>query len=59
MEERCSETSAHKIQKPGNYREESIQHPEYGESLESRTTYLFKHCDKHWEFKQQVSYSRK
>jgi hypothetical protein len=29
------ETSAYKIQKPGNYREENIQHTEYGESLKS------------------------
>jgi hypothetical protein len=32
----CSETSAHKIQTPGNYPEENIQHTEYGESLKSR-----------------------
>ena len=32
----CSETSAYKIQTPGNYPEESIQHTEHGESLESR-----------------------
>jgi hypothetical protein len=32
-----SETSAHKIQTPGNYPEESIQHSEHGESLESKT----------------------
>jgi len=31
-----SETSAYKIQTPGNYPEESIQQPEQGESLESR-----------------------
>ena len=35
--EQCSETSAYKIQTPGNYPEESIQHSEHGESLESRT----------------------
>jgi len=29
----CSETSAYKIQTPGNYPEESIQHSEQGESL--------------------------
>ena len=29
----CSETSAYKIQKPGNYPEESIQHSEHGESF--------------------------
>jgi len=29
----CSETSAYKIQRPGNYPEESIQHSEHGESL--------------------------
>jgi hypothetical protein len=32
----CSETSAYKIQKPGNYPEGSIQHSEHGESLKSR-----------------------
>jgi hypothetical protein len=31
----CSETSAHKIQKPGNNLEESIKHLEHGESLKS------------------------
>ena len=29
----CSETSAYKIQTPGNYPEENIQHTEHGESL--------------------------
>jgi len=33
----CSETSAYKIQTPGNYPEESVQHSEQGESLKSRT----------------------
>jgi len=32
----CSETSAYKIQTPGNYPEESIQHTEHGKSLKSR-----------------------
>jgi len=32
----CSETSACKIQTPGNYPEESIQHSELGEILKSR-----------------------
>jgi hypothetical protein len=32
----CSETSAYKIQTPGNYPEESIQHTKQGESLKSR-----------------------
>ena len=32
----CSETSAYKIQTPGNYPEESIQHSEHGDSLKSR-----------------------
>jgi hypothetical protein len=31
-----SETSAYKIQTPGNYPEESIQHSQHGESLKSR-----------------------
>jgi hypothetical protein len=29
----CSETSAYKIQAPGNYSEESIQHSEHGENF--------------------------
>ena len=33
----CSETSAYKIQTPGNYPEENIQHTEHGESLKSRS----------------------
>jgi hypothetical protein len=36
----CSETSAYKIQTPGNYPEEIIQHSEHGESLKSRNSYL-------------------
>jgi nicotinic acid phosphoribosyltransferase len=32
----CSDTSAYKIQTPGNYPEESIQHSEHSESLKSR-----------------------
>ena len=36
----CSETSAYKIQTPGNYPEENIQHTEHGESLKSGTVYL-------------------
>jgi len=35
----CSETPAHKIQTPGNYPEENIQHSEQGESLKSRKLY--------------------
>jgi hypothetical protein len=33
----CFETSAYKIQTPGNYPEENIQYPQHGESLKSRT----------------------
>jgi hypothetical protein len=36
----CSETLAYKIQKPGNYPEESTQHSEHGESLKSRKVKL-------------------
>jgi hypothetical protein len=36
----CSETSAYKLQTPGNYPEESIQHSEHGESLKSRIVCL-------------------
>jgi uncharacterized membrane protein len=32
----CSETSAYKIQTPGNYPEENILYLEHGESLKSR-----------------------
>jgi hypothetical protein len=32
----CSETSAYKIQTPGNYQKENIQHTEHGENLKSR-----------------------
>jgi hypothetical protein len=32
----CSEKTAHKIQTPGNYPKERIQHSEQGESLKSR-----------------------
>jgi len=35
----CFETSAYKIQTPGNYPEESIQHTEHGESLKSRSKF--------------------
>jgi hypothetical protein len=37
----CSETSAYKIQTPGNYPEEIIQRTEQGESLKSRRTLVF------------------
>jgi len=36
----CSETSAYKIQTPGNYPKGNIQHREHGGSLKSRTTPL-------------------
>jgi hypothetical protein len=32
----CSEKTAYKIQTPGNYSEENMQHTEHGESLKSR-----------------------
>jgi len=37
----CSETSAYKIQMPGNYPKESTQHSEHGESLKSRINISF------------------
>jgi hypothetical protein len=40
-ETECSETSAYKIQTPGNYPEENIQHTEHGESLKSRNKHAF------------------
>jgi hypothetical protein len=36
----CSETSAYKIQTPGNHPEENIQHTEHGESLKSKIVQL-------------------
>jgi len=36
-----SETSAYKIQTPGNYPEENIQHTEHGKSLKSKIHILF------------------
>jgi hypothetical protein len=38
---RVSETLAYKLQTPGNYPEESIQHSENGESLKSRIVLIF------------------
>jgi hypothetical protein len=38
----CSETSAYKIQTPGNYPEESIQHSELGE-FEIKKAYVRRH----------------
>ena len=35
--EECSETSIYKIQTPGNYPEENIQHTEHDEILKSRS----------------------
>jgi hypothetical protein len=32
----CSETSAYKIQTPGNHPEEKLQHTEHAESLKSK-----------------------
>ena len=41
MEEtECCKMSANKIQTPGNYPEESTQHPQQGESLKSRKRIL-------------------
>ena len=43
--QQCSQSSANKIQTPGNCPEESIQHSERGESLKSRRKYVFlTHC---------------
>ena len=39
----CSETSAYKLQTPGNYPKESIQHTERGESLKLRITFRCKY----------------
>jgi hypothetical protein len=43
----CSETSAYKIQTPGNFPKESIQHLEYGENLKSRIIVLFAFIQKY------------
>jgi hypothetical protein len=39
----CSKTSAHKLKTPVNQPEESIQHSEHGDSLQSRTYNHFMH----------------
>jgi len=36
LHRQVGETSAYKIQMPGNYPDENIQHTEHGESLKSR-----------------------
>jgi len=38
----CSETSAHKIQTPGNHPKERIQHSEHSESLKPYSTFAIK-----------------
>jgi len=43
----CSETSAYKIQMPGNHPNESIQHSGHGKSLKSRNQ----------EFRSQLCYA--
>jgi len=37
----CSETSAYKLQTPGNYPKESIEHTEHGKSLKLRVFIFF------------------
>jgi hypothetical protein len=37
----CSEKSEYKIQTPGNYPEESMQHSQHGESLKSRVHKIY------------------
>jgi len=51
----CSETLAYRIQTPGNYPEESIQHSEHGKSLKSR---IYKVYIKMKEALRSVSYNR-
>jgi hypothetical protein len=41
----CSEASVYKIQTPGDYPEESIQHSEHGKRLKSRIT-ITNYCRK-------------
>jgi hypothetical protein len=49
MEEtECFETSADKIQTPGNYPKENIQHTEQGESLKSRNEKFFLSDAQRW-----------
>jgi len=36
----CSETLAYKIQTPGNYPEESMQHSKHGKSLKSKRIFM-------------------
>jgi hypothetical protein len=44
----CSETSAYKIQTPGNHPEENVQHTEHGESLKSKIKDFTTECASGW-----------
>jgi hypothetical protein len=50
----CSETSAYKIETPGNYPEESKQHSEHGEGLKSNSLQV---TLRKTRFKNQESYT--
>jgi hypothetical protein len=50
----CSETSVYKIQTPGNYPEESIQHLQHGERLKSRIIILSRYRTPTGDFDQFV-----
>ena len=52
----CSETSAYKIQTPGNYPKEYIIYSEHGESLNSRINGVFLVLKK--KFKTEKSFSQ-
>jgi hypothetical protein len=47
----CSETSAYKIQTPGNHPEENIQHTEHGKSLKSKISIaLWNHYNQEYTY---------
>jgi hypothetical protein len=45
----CFKASAYKIQTPGNYPEDNIQHSEHGESFNSRKQQIFAEQGTSWE----------
>jgi len=56
----CSETSAYKLQTPGNHPKQSIQHSGHGESLKSRlslSSSFFLHCITKYETQRNIDAS--
>jgi hypothetical protein len=52
----CSETSAYKIQTPGNHPEENIQHTEHGESLKSKKVDIISYTNTNYRLPPRLRY---